>query len=372
MASGDVSDYGETEGNAIATVFAKEAGVSVGAVTVTVTSASVNIAVTIATSDAASVETALSDVLANADAATTFLQTAVPLATVTAEPSISSASLLHSPPLPPQPLRPQAAIVFDEQAVLVEGEAGDTGASMLMPIVGAVVGVAAVAALLLALFLRRRAKLRRTAKLGDLGPASGQAEAWAASGGPSRLSAGSSGSSGARPSLDSRPNKQLSFKVRTSSNSNVAKFQMKGLSERQSEMMEALGEDEEPSLADLIVPHRRRMSERKSSHALIATSVQEKPPSWRSRCSIEPLPRAEVLPPPSGMSLGGDSSNTAPLDASSKERVKQYRRDLQRDRGSKGARTCKGKRHSAHKNAAAMDAAAIKAEPLKPEAHTHI
>jgi hypothetical protein len=62
-------------------------------VTVTVTSASVNIGVTIATSDASGVETALSDSLADAGAATIFLQTAVPDATVTAAPLISSAQV---------------------------------------------------------------------------------------------------------------------------------------------------------------------------------------------------------------------------------------------------------------------------------------
>ena len=107
VASGTVDDYGETEMAEIKSIFAAEAGVHFGAVTVTVTSASrrrleetgVNIAVTIATTytSTSSVQDALSDVLVNADAATTFLQTAVPGATVTAAPSIASSSQSPDP-----------------------------------------------------------------------------------------------------------------------------------------------------------------------------------------------------------------------------------------------------------------------------------
>ena len=112
IASGEVSDFGETEKASIASIFAAEAGVAVDAVTVTVTAASVNIAVTIATSDASTIEAALSGVLADAEAATTFLQTAIPDATVTAAPSIASAEAAaespESPPLEPPSLPPSS------------------------------------------------------------------------------------------------------------------------------------------------------------------------------------------------------------------------------------------------------------------------
>ena len=81
VAAGTPDDFGTAEKDAIILLFATKAQVRLDAVTVTIIAASVQITVTIAAADAAAaaaVTTALEDVLADSDAATTFMQQAVP------------------------------------------------------------------------------------------------------------------------------------------------------------------------------------------------------------------------------------------------------------------------------------------------------
>ena len=189
-----------------------------------------------------------------------------------------------------------------------------------MPMVGAVAGVAAVAALLTALFLRRRTRLHQRAKLSDVAqPASAalsaalftQSSAEEASGG---LQSGEL-QSGERPSAnaaalrskalhrwaDRSKKHNMSFSMRTysSKNLNVAKFEMKRRSENLSaagaesaggdmSVSTSVGVTEGSLAAGQFVPDSR-----KSSHALSSGYLQEGPPSRRRNST---LPNPQVLP----------------------------------------------------------------------------
>ena len=189
---------------------------------------------------------------------------------------------------------------------------------MLMPIVGAVAGVAAMATLLTALFLRRRMRLHQRAKLSDVAQPASAALSTALFTPPSAEEANGERQSEERPSGErpsgersswaDRSMRGFSFRVRSYSNKNlnVAKFEMKRHAERRSENLSEAGE--ESALGDMSVSTSAGMTEgslaagrrfipntRKSSHALASEHVQEAPPS-RRRGSTGALPEPQVLP----------------------------------------------------------------------------
>ena len=133
IASGDPSDYGAAEEAAIASQFAAVANVPAQDVSVAIASASVKITVTIATEDVdagQAVKANLATALSDATAATTFLQAAVPGATVEAAPTVSEPALIPE---------------------------GDDGSGMVVVVAAAGGGVGALVILGLAFYYLRKA-----------------------------------------------------------------------------------------------------------------------------------------------------------------------------------------------------------------------
>ena len=192
-----------------------------------------------------------------------------------------------------------------------------------MPIVGAVAGVAAVAALSTALFLRRRMRLHQRAKLSDVAqpasaalsaalftqpseerasgepqsgepqsgePQSGERQSGERQSGERQSGEGRSGErqSGELSSWVDRNKLRFSFQVHTYSqnNVNVAKFEMKRRSEATKES--AMGDMTEGNLAAGHIPWRQHRHNSRHRHT----------DATGSRGATGTLPQPRVLPPP--------------------------------------------------------------------------
>ena len=145
-APGDVGDYGTTEKTAIATVFAREAGVQVSDVTVTIVSGSVVVTTVVAVPEVAATATAAtlsSGILSS----TTSLQTAL-----RAQPALSSVSIsaiTAAPTVHAAPPSPSNS-----------SNGGDDEGVPLFIVIGAIAGVGVVVAAAVAVHVYTSRKKR--------------------------------------------------------------------------------------------------------------------------------------------------------------------------------------------------------------------